>query len=117
MRCRHSRLLMLSPGNLPRPTRAIGYLICMYQRVVWRISHLLEVVAKTGGFYDAALFGDDHRPVLRYPFLLAVFVICQNDKYLRAVIDAHVLAGVAHILNIVMGKLYAITADNTVPER
>ena len=117
MHCCHSHLLVFGPGHLPYPTRAIGYLICVYQRVVWRIGHLLEVVAKAGGFYDAALFGDDHRPVLRYPFLLAVFVICQNDKYLWAVINAHVLAGVAHILNVVIGQLYAVTTDNAVPER
>lgn len=55
--------------------------------------------------------------ILSHPFLLPVFGESKHHKQLRPAVKLHILAGVGHILNIVVRQLYAGRAEQTVPQR
>ncbi|GDE10020.1 hypothetical protein HmCmsJML279_03927 [Escherichia coli] len=87
------------------------------QRVGSKVIHFNQVVAAKQSLHQTTMLCDESGLILRDPFLLSVFSKGQHHKQLRPAIKLHVLAGVGHILNIIVRQLYAWRAEQTVPQR
>ncbi|MPN54585.1 hypothetical protein SDC9_202256 [bioreactor metagenome] len=63
------------------------------------------------------MLGHESGLILRHPFLLPVLCESEHHKQLRPAVELHVLAGVGHVLDIIVRHLYAGSTKHAIPQR
>lgn len=86
------------------------------QRVGSKVIHFNQVVAAKQSLHQTTMLCDESGLILSNPFLLPILGKGQHYKQLRPAIKLHILAGVGHILNIIIRQLYARCTEQTVPQ-
>ncbi|MNI79076.1 hypothetical protein D3C73_1355080 [compost metagenome] len=108
---------MLGPAHRAGPGDAINNLVWFDKRVRRQIIHRDQVVSAQQRFHQTPVLRHEHSLVLGDPFLLPVFSESEHHKQLRTAVKLHVLAGVRHVVDIIIRHLYAGSTQHALPQR